>query len=281
MKRNDKAIYLFLVPSLVLFSFAIVIPFFMGVHISFTNWDGISQGYEYIGFRNFVRLFHDSSMLRPIWNTLYFSIAYTALNNVFSLILAVLLSRWVKGKNLIKTILFIPMALSAVLAAFVWGFIFKDVFSDLFGIKSLLGDPKTVIPGIIIMALWNSIGSNLMIYMAGLDNIPDMYTEASSIDGATLWQQFRHITLPLLAPSFTICITMTFTSSLREFATVMAATGGGPAGYSETVSIFIYRNLFSSQKAGYGQAVSLIFMLILVVIGTVLSRFFRSREVEY
>jgi len=281
MKRNDKAIYLFLVPSLVLFSFAIVIPFFMGVHISFTNWDGISQGYEYIGFRNFVRLFHDSSMLRPIWNTLYFSIAYTALNNVFSLILAVLLSRWVKGKNLIKTILFIPMALSAVLAAFVWGFIFKDVFSDLFGIKSLLGDPKTVIPGIIIMALWNSIGSNLMIYMAGLDNIPDMYTEASSIDGATLWQQFRHITLPLLAPSFTICITMTFTSSLREFATVMAATGGGPAGYSETVSIFIYRNLFSFQKAGYGQAVSLIFMLILVVIGTVLSRFFRSREVEY
>jgi raffinose/stachyose/melibiose transport system permease protein len=116
--------------------------------------------------------------------------------------------------------------------------------------------------------------------MAGLSNIPVVYREASEIDGANFIQQFRHITLPMLIPSFTICVTLTFTGSLREFATVMAATGGGPAGYSETIAIFIYRNLFSFQKAGYGQAASLLFMLLLVIAGGLLARFFRSREIE-
>jgi raffinose/stachyose/melibiose transport system permease protein len=116
--------------------------------------------------------------------------------------------------------------------------------------------------------------------MAGLNNIPVMYNEVSEIDGANYIQQFRHITLPMLVPSFTICITLTFTGSLREFATVMAATGGGPAGYSETIAIFIYRNLFSFQKAGYGQAASLLFMLLLVIAGGLLARFFHSREIE-
>jgi raffinose/stachyose/melibiose transport system permease protein len=213
-------------------------------------------------------------------NTFYFALCYTSFNNLIALTLAIMLDRWVKGKDFFKTIFFLPMALSTVLAAFVWGFIFKSVFSSLFGINSLLGNPNTVIPGIIIIALWNSIGSNIIIYMAGLNNIPIVFHEASEIDGANFWQQFRHITVPMLIPSFTICITLTFTSALREFGTVMAATGGGPAGYSETIAIYIYRNLFSFQKAGYGQAASLLFMALLVIIGGILAKFFRSREQE-
>ena len=134
--------------------------------------------------------------------------------------------------------------------------------------------------GIILIALWNAVGSNIMIYTAGLTNIPSDYYEASAIDGASGWKQFRYITLPLLGPSFTMCITLTLTSSLREFATVMAATGGGPAKSSETISLFIYSNLFSYQKAGYGQAVAIVFMIVLVILGTGLSKFFRGREVE-
>jgi raffinose/stachyose/melibiose transport system permease protein len=280
MKQRDHYNWIFIFPSLALFGFAVMIPFINGINIAFTDWDGLSPAYTYVGFANFIRLLGDRAVLRPMGNTLYFAVFYTAANNLIALTLAILLDRWVRGKNILKTVFFVPMALSAVLTAFVWGFIFKNVFSTLFGINSLLGNPATVIPGIVIMALWNSVGSNLIIYMAGLSNIPVVYHEASEIDGANFMQQFRHITLPMLIPSFAICVTLTFTGSLREFATVMAATGGGPAGYSETIAIFIYRNLFSFQKAGYGQAASLLFMLFLVIAGGVLARFFRSREVE-
>lgn len=279
--KSKKSYLWFALPSLILFIFAIGIPFAMGVNIAFTDWDGISQTYNYNGLHNFKMFFTDKSVLEPIKNTFVYGIGYTLLNNIMALVLALALSKWVRGSKILKTVFFIPMVLSSVLAAFVWGFIYKDVFSAVFGINSLLGNPTTVIGGIIIIALWNAVGSNLIIYMAGLDNIPDMYYEASSIDGASLWQQFRYVTLPMLVPTFTICITLTFTTSLREFGTVMAATGGGPAGSSETLAIYIYKNLFSFQKAGYGQAVSFMFMLMLAAIGVLLLKFFRSREVEY
>ena len=279
--KSKKSYLLFALPSALLFTFAIVIPFIMGINIAFTDWDGISQTYHYNGLTNFKTFFTDKSVLQPIKNTFIYGIGYTALNNLLSLVLALLLNKWIKGSKILKTVFFIPMVLSSVLAAFVWGFIYKDVFSAVFGINSLLGNPSTVIPGIIIIALWNAVGSNLIIYMAGLDNIPDMYYEASAIDGATLWQQFRYVTLPMLIPTFTICITLTFTTALRAFGTVMAATGGGPAGSSETLAIYIYKNLFSFQKAGYGQAVSFVFMIMLALIGTLMLRFFRKREVEY
>lgn len=279
--KSKKSYLLFALPSALLFTFAIVIPFIMGINIAFTDWDGISQTYHYNGLQNFKTFFTDKSVLQPIKNTFIYGIGYTALNNLLSLVLALLLNKWIKGSKILKTVFFIPMVLSSVLAAFVWGYIYKDVFSAVFGINSLLGNPSTVIPGIIIIALWNAVGSNLIIYMAGLDNIPDMYYEASAIDGATLWQQFRYVTLPMLIPTFTICITLTFTTALREFGTVMAATGGGPAGSSETLAIYIYKNLFSFQKAGYGQAVSFVFMIMLALIGTLMLRFFRKREVEY
>ena len=278
--KKTKIYFLFLVPSLILFSFVIIYPFLSGVHLAFTNWDGISREYEFIGLKNFFKLFHDKSVIKPIKFTLLFALLYTGLNNILALGMAVLLSKRIKGKNFCKTVFFIPMALSAVLAAFVWGFIDRSVITQLLGTKSLLGSPKTVMAGIILIALWNAVGSNIMIYTAGLTNIPSDYYEASAIDGASGWKQFRYITLPLLGPSFTMCITLTLTSSLREFATVMAATGGGPAKSSETISLFIYSNLFSYQKAGYGQAVAIVFMIVLVILGTGLSKFFRGREVE-
>ncbi|WP_148409724.1 carbohydrate ABC transporter permease [Murimonas intestini] len=276
-----KKVYLiFILPSLLVFLFAIVIPFFMGINIMFTNWDGISRTYEYVGLKNFMLFFTDKSVIKPIITTLAYGFGYTLLNNLFALSLGVLLNKFVAGKKGIKTIFFLPMVLSAVLASFIWGYIFKDILSQTLGINSLLGNPKTALLGVMIIALWNSVGSNLIIYLAGLENISATYYEAGEIDGANGWQAFRYITLPLLVPTFTICITLTLTTALREFATVMAATGGGPAGSTETLSIYIYNNLFSFMKAGYGQAASFVFMVVLVLIASILMKFFRSKEVE-
>ncbi|MDO5423328.1 MAG: sugar ABC transporter permease [Eubacteriales bacterium] len=278
--RDTRTYFLFVLPSILLFIFAIGYPFVSGINIAFTDWDGISKTYNYVGFKNFAKVFSDSSIIKPIRNTLVFAVGYTTLNNVLALTLAVFLMKKMVGKNLVKTIFFIPMALSQVLAAFVWSFIDKQIISELLGTRSLLGNPKTVILGIIIIALWNQVGSNLMIYIAGLTNISSEYYEAAKIDGAGEWQTFRYVMVPLLGPSFTMCIVLTLTTALREFGTVMAATGGGPAKASETISIFIYQNLYSYQKAGYGQAVAIVFMVILVAVGTGLNRFFRNREVE-
>lgn len=269
----------FLIPSIILFAFTTLYPFLSGIRIGFTDWDGISKVSNFVGLKNFADMFHDKNILKSIRVTLLFAVGYTVLNNILAIFLAVVLQKKFRGNGFFKTIFFIPMALSPVLAAFVWGFIDRNLLSEIFG-KSLLGSPKTVIIGIIIIALWSGIGSNIMVYIAGLSNISTDYYEAASIDGATPWQQFKSITLPLLGPSFTTCITLTLTSALREFGITMSATGGGPARSSEMISIFIYKNLFSYRKAGYGQAVSLVFMIILVVIGVGLTRFFRSKEVE-
>lgn len=280
-KAKQKKYYLaFILPSFLVLLFAYFIPFISGMNIMLTDWDGISSSYNYIGLDNFAKLFTDKSILRPIRITLTYGLIYTLLNNLFALTIAVFLDKFVIGKRFIKTVFFIPMVLSAVLSSFIWGYIYKDVFSELFGIKSLLGNPKTALLGVIIIALWNSVGSNLIIYIAGLTNISKIYYEAANIDGASGWQQFRYITLPLLVPTFSICITITLTTSLREFATMLAATGGGPAGSTETLAIYIYNNLFSFNRAGYGQAIAFVFMLILVTIAFLLTRFFRSREVE-
>ncbi len=277
--KNAKGYFWFLVPSIVLFAFTVAVPFVSGLNIAFTDWDGISKEYHYVFLDNFIRMFQDSNIVQAIKVTLLFAIGYTALNNILSLFLAILLGDKFRGVGILKTIFFVPMALSAVLAAFVWGFIDRKILSGILG-KSLLGSPSTVIIGIIIIALWSGIGSNIMIYMAGLSNIPQDYYEAAQIDGANAWKRFQYITLPLLGPSFTTCITLTLTSALREFGITMSATGGGPARSSEMISIFIYNNLFSYQKAGYGQAVALVFMIILMVLGIGLTRFFRSKEVE-
>lgn len=277
---KKKSYLLFILPSALVFITAVVIPFLMGMNIMFTDWDGISRTYNYIGFDNFIRFFTDARVIQPIKTTLIYGFGYTLLNNLFALTLAVVLKKFIIGERFIKTVLFLPMVLSSVLASFIWGYIFKDILSQTLGVNSLLGNPKTALIGVMIIALWNTIGSNLIIYIAGLENISGTYYEAADIDGASGWQAFRYITLPLLVPTFTICITLTLTTSLREFATVMAATGGGPAGSTETLSIYIYNNLFSFMRAGYGQAVSFIFMVVLVVIAGCMMKFFRSREVE-
>lgn len=279
MKKKNPY-YLFLAPSLVIFMFTTIYPFLSGICIAFTDWDGISKTINYVGIQNFLIMFQDKNVWNSIWITIAYALGYTLVNNVMALLLAVCLNDSFKGIGILKTIFFVPMALSPVLAAFIWGFIDRSILSGTLFESSLLGNPKTVLTGIMIIALWNGIGSNIMIYLAGLSNIPAEYYEAAAIDGASGAQQFRFITIPLLGPSFTMCITLTLTGALREFVTVMSSTGGGPADSSQTLSVLIYKNLFGYQKAGYGQAISITFMLVLIIVGMSLTRFFRSREVE-
>ena len=287
MQRRSAMGYVFLLPGFLFFCFAILIPFFMGFHISFTDWNGIARAYNFVGFRNFATMFRDKRIITPLVNSLKFALLGTLGNNFVALSMALLvssrtLSTACKGTfSLVgRLIFFIPVCFSAILTAFVWGYIYSKVFPAMFGIKSLLGQKNSVIPAIVLMAIWNSQGINMLIYYSGIKNIPREIYEAAIVDGAGPWYKFAHVTLPLLAPSFTVCVTLSLTGWLREFATTLAATGGGPSNYSQTMAIYIYKNLFAYSKAGYGQAVAIAFAFVLIIIGQSVSAFFRSREVQ-
>lgn len=276
---DERDYFLLLLPALAAFGFAVILPFFVGVNVAFTNWDGLSQTFDYVGLKNFRTLLRVSEFRKILGNSLYFSLLLTVLNNVLSLLLALGLNRQFRGRSFARAAFFFPTCLSTVLASFIWKFIYRDVFSQLFGINSLLGSLTWVIPGIVFIALWNSAGVNVLIYLAGLANVPAELYEAARVDGANAWQRFRSVTVPMLMPSFTVCITMTMISGLKEFGTTMASTGGGPSGASTTIAIYIYKNLYTFYQAGYGQAVALVFVVLLVAVGTLLSKVFRSREV--
>lgn len=273
--------YLFILPSLTAFLIALGIPFLLGLNIAFTDWDGLNQTYQYNGFDNFMRILRDQRLGSAFRNTFIYACMGVVSNNILTLSLAILFNslnrRW---GNLCRLIVFIPTSLSAVLSAFVWKFIYHFVWKMLTGLNSPLGSTDLVLPAIMIIGLWNTSGINVLIYTAALRNVPREYLEAASIDGASRWSSFWRITLPMITSSFTVCITLTFTGLLKEFGTVMSATGGGPAMASSTICMYIYDCLFAYNRAGYGQAIALVFMVILILIGSILTGFFRKKEVE-
>ena len=278
---QDISGFLFLLPGICFFAFAIVIPFFMGIHIAFTDWDGISKDYHYVGVHNFLVAVTDKRLRLPIINNLEFTLLGVIGNTVVSLGLALLVNQKMgKLTNFARTVFFIPCCFSAILTAFLWNFIYKEIVTEILGIKNPLGMPKWVIVCIVIMQLWNTCGINMLIYLSGLKSISADLYEAAVMDGASVFQKFRYITLPMLMPSFTVCVTLALTNFMKTFALPLASTGGGPAGASRTISIYIYENLYRYNKAGYGEAVSVMFVIVLVLLSTTVQSFFRKREVE-
>ncbi|WP_341278646.1 sugar ABC transporter permease [Paenibacillus sp. FSL H8-0537] len=280
--KNNLVTFTFLIPALLFFSLVVIFPFFRGLNIAFTNWDGISPTYDYVGLRNLKLLFSDTDAIEPIKNTLFFAFSTTLLVNVLGLLLAVALNTKFKGVNLLKTFIFMPMVISLVLASIIWRYIYSDIYPILFQTDSgLLGNPSTVMLGIVIIAVWKEVGLAMVIYYAGLQTIPkDMY-ESARIDGAGIVQQFRSITIPLLMPAFTYCIPLWLGTGLRQFDYSMVATKGGPGTSSQTMAMYVYNYEFPYFKAGYGQMSAIVLFVFILFITVLVTGYFRRREVEY
>lgn len=280
MDARTVSAYVFLIPGLLFFCFSTVIPFINGINIAFTDWNGITKDYNYVWFKNFLTMMKDPRIVQPLGNSLVFAAIGVVGSTVFSLGTAMLVNS--VGNRLSKvarTIFFLPVCFSSILSAYIWKFIYKEIVAEFVG-RSPLGTSSLVIPAIILVGLWNNSGINMLIYLSGLKSIPKELYESARLDGASKWSLFQNITLPLLTPSFTVCVTLSLTSWLREFATTLALTQGGPGGASRTMSIYIFNNLYQYNKAGYGEAVALVFALCLALIGSSVSGFFRKREVE-
>lgn len=280
--RTKNKIYnlLFLIPALTFFCFSIVYPFLRGISYSFTNWDGIAKKYDFIGLKNYIRLFSDSSLLTPLKNSLEYTIITVILVNVLGILLALAFNRKGHIYKYLRMIFFMPFVISLVLSAYMWRYMYSDVIYPLLGIKSILGNPNTAMLGIVIICLWRDSGYAMLIYFAGLKSIPTEYYEAAKIDGAGVFAQFFKITLPLLIPALMINVVQYLGWGIQVFDYVMAATGGGPGRATETLAIYVYKLTFPYARAGYGQAASILMMIGIFVLTAIVTKAFRRKEVE-
>ncbi|MDR6554538.1 sugar ABC transporter permease [Paenibacillus qinlingensis] len=285
MIRGEFWYVLFLIPGILLFTLAVLLPFVIGTRYSFTSWDGVSRKLTYIGWENYVHAFHDSDVWAALGNTFKYAFILMVLVNVLSLLLALLLDSYLKLKNVFRTIFFLPSILSIVLSGFIWKYNFSTGFPKLLSVFGLdvtspLGNPDHALFGLILVALWQGVGAPMIIYIAGLQGIPSELVESAKMDGAGAGRAFWHVTLPLLAPSITINLLLVLTGSLKVFDLVWVTTQGGPGFATEVITTFIYKTAFNSFKAGYGMALSMIFFVILVIVTIVQLSIFRRREVE-
>lgn len=285
-KTREIWYFIFVLPALAMFIFSIIIPVFKGFVYSFTDWDGFQKTFNYVGLKNFETLLKDNIFFTCVKNTFVFAAAATIFQNIAGLVLAVVLDTALKGKNVFRTIFFMPTVISTVLAGFIWSRLYSDGIPALFniiGIKDItspLGDPHLVIPAIVIIQLWIGAGNAMIIYIAGLQCIPGELYESAKVDGASFLQRFRKVTLPMLGPSLTINFVFVAVSALKVFDLTFIASSGGPGYASTSIAMIIYKTSYTDKLAGYGSAMAFVFFLILLTVALIQVKIFRKREVE-
>ena len=280
----------FLSPSLIVFFVFIFLPIAIAFYLSMMKWDLLSADKQFVGLTNYIYYLKDPFFYKVLLNTLYYAAAHIPLDLVFSLSLALLLNKKLKGLSFYRTVYFIPVISSMVAVSAVWIWIYEpesgglaNYFLSLLGISPLgwLNDPKWAMPAIIIMSVWKGLGYNIIIFLAGLQNIPDSYYEAARVDGANAWQQFRNVTLPLLSPITYFVVLMGIINSFKVFTQIEVMTPeGGPLNTTSVLVFYLYQEAF--HKYRFGRASALAFILFIIVIAiTMIQRAYSEKRVHY
>jgi raffinose/stachyose/melibiose transport system permease protein len=285
-RRRDGTPWLFAIPALLLIlAFHYVAPL-LSLGYAFTDWDGVGTP-TWIGLANFTDIAHSSRASGAIVNTFKLAGAFFVLVNVVGLGLALALHRTLKSRLLLRSLFFIPVAMSPLATAYIWQYIFTydgalNQFLNWVGLDSWvrvwLGDPTWALWTILVVLVWQYSGLAMVIYLAGLETIPAEIHEASALDGGSAWFRFRKITFPLLAPSLVVSATLSLVLGLRVFDQVLALTGGGPVLASETLALEVWLQTFVYGRFGYGAALAVVLAGIVAAVVLTQLWFFRARE---
>lgn len=267
-----------IVPAVLLFITFTLLPIMFSIGLSLTDWNGYSSP-DFIGLQNFIKFFEDDRAMDAVKNSVFFALLSVPLLNVLGLSYALILDRNFKGVNFVKAVVYIPAVISPLIMGYIWMFVLQDnhgaiyavfeVFGNADAYINFLGDPDMAMYIIIVVNAFQFVGLTMTIYAAGLQGIPQDLYESSSVDGATKFQQFRNITIPMLGPSIVINVITNIIGSLAIFDLVVSLTGGGPGFATETISLYIFRQSYGGQS-GYAASVSLI-MFVLVLIPVLIS----------
>ena len=279
----------FVLPALGLIVLFFFVPVLAALVLSFSDFDiyalGDQSRLRWIGLDNYLRLLHDPLFWQALKNTLYFAIVGGPLSVTVSLGAALLLNhRTLPCKALWRSAMFLPVVTTLVAVAVVWRYLYHPRYGFLnyalawFGIDPIdwLGDPAWAMPAIILMAVWKNFGFNMVIFIAGLQNIPQRLYEAATLDGAGTWQQFRHITLPMLAPTFVFVAVVTMIGYFQLFAEPYVMTQGGPADSTLSMALLMYQEGFRWWNLGYSASVAFV-LFVIILAGTLLQLWLRER----
>ncbi|MBE7721594.1 carbohydrate ABC transporter permease [Lacrimispora indolis] len=286
--QKKSAINLFYIPAVILFLVFVIYPFVQGIRLSFTNWNGYSQTMKYVGFKNYARLFQDANVKTALVNTLIYGVMSTLIQNILGLGYALFLNTKFKGRSLVRTIIYMPVMIAPLIMGYIMYFFFQydggavnDILTALhMEPVDLLVHSGTAIWIIVLVNSLQFVGVAMVIYLAGLQNVPNMYYEAAMIDGATFWERFKHITVPLLMPAISSSTILNLIGGLKLFDLVMALTSGGPGFSTHSLSTLVTNQYFSAQSAGYASAIGIFSFLLIMIISNVVMGYFDRKEVD-
>ena len=261
-------------PAVIIFSVFFILPIIMGTGLSMTNWDMELARIDFVGLRNYVNIFSDKYYWMAAKNTLIFAVSILLLRNILALLLALCVTDKLKTRNFLRTIFYIPSVLSYIVVGI--------LFTATLGFTAYidwLGNGKIAMVSVIMLDVWMWTGFLAAIYIAGLQAIPRDYYEAARIDGANGVQQFFAISLPMLAPSLQICITLSLVGGIGAFEQILVLTNGGPGRATNVIRLLVYQT-FSQGMYGKATAMELSLALIIFLLSALVARFFSTREVE-
>ena len=269
---------IFLLPTMAAFLIGFIIPFIEGIYLSFCNFTTIKDA-KFVGIQNYIEAFKDSNFLGSFKFTTLFAIVSLVLINVLAFLVALALTQNIKGKNIFRTVFFMPNLIGGIVLGYVWQLIFDGIFvkfDTALKLNETLG-----FWGLVILVGWQQIGYMMIVYIAGLQAITGDIQEAAMIDGATRMQRLFKITIPNMMPSITICTFLTITNSFKLFDQNLALTGGEPLHKTEMLALNIYSTFYGRVGAeGVGQAKAVVFFIIVVAIGLLQLKLTRDKEVQ-
>ncbi len=286
-KANNQSINWMYIPAIVFFLVFILYPFAQGIYISFTDWNGYSQTKNFIGLQNYIRFFQDPNTKTVVSNTLLFGIGSTIFQNLLGLLFALLVDIKFKARNIVRTVIYLPVIISPLIMGYVLYYLFSysngalNEILTLFQMERIdwLAERNRSVNIIVIINTLQFVGPCMLIYLTGLQSISGEYKDAAQIDGASSFQRFKHITLPLLVPSITINVVYNLIGGLKLFDIIMSLTKGGPGYNTSSMSTFMYTLYSGRQDAGYATTVGNMMFVLIALIGLTVLRYLRKKEV--
>ncbi len=262
---RNQTFLLITIPVLALFFCFNTLPLIKGFLYSFTNFKGFGS-YDWVGARNYTDLFTDSRVGKSYLFTFKFAILATVVTNIIALLLALGLNGKIRAKSALRGVYFVPRILGGLVVGYIFGYIFTYILPAITGGSSMLSNTGTAWIAIVIVASWQSIAQTTLIYISGLQTVPEDVYEAGAIDGATGWRRFKSLTFPLIIPFFSINLVLSMKDFLMVFDQIMALTKGGPAQSTESISYLIYNNGIGGGQFGFQSANAVIFFIVIVAI---------------
>jgi multiple sugar transport system permease protein len=288
-RKQAVTAWLFLAPALVVLAAFTLYPMLQAAYLSLTNYNLIRAA-EWVGLDNYVELFRDPSFWNAFGNTILYAVVVTPVTVVLALALAVFLNRQFAGRGFVRTAIFLPFIVSLGIIAIAWTFLLDpnigliSYWLSQVGIvaeQGLLSDPQTAMIAVMFVGVWKNVGFYMVMYLAGLQSIPEELHEAARLDGANAWQRFRRVTLPLLSNQTMLVSVMALIATLQAFDQIYVMTHGGPFFKTETLVMLIYREGFKELRFGYGASISMVLLVFVFLLSMLQYGYFRRKQVRY